>query len=129
MNCMRFALVSLVLSTIVLGYNAYKASQENQKLSIKNLIYEAETRILKDEIKDYVSKPTYEDGYKTALIKMGGPQNPGAYQDGWDDAYKVFCTENGNGYSVGYHTAIEQFGYTMAKSSNRWLVPETLANK
>ena len=96
---------------------------ENQRLVLVNSIYNAEHRILKEELADLLAKPTYEQGYKTALIRVGGPQNPGAYQDGWDDAAKIF--NNKNSYADGYHAAVEQFGYTKTTAMNRWLVPES----
>lgn len=100
---------------------------ENQRLLLVNSIYDAEHRILKEEITELLAKPTYEQGYKTALIRVGGPQSPGAYQDGWDDAAKIFNNETT--YADGYHAAIEQFGYTKTTAMTRWLVPESNVSK
>ena len=109
-------------------WHTWNIQKENQRLSMLNSIYEAEHRILKDEIYEFSTKPTYEEGYKAALIRLGGPQVPGAYQDGWDDALKIYG-ENG-GYAEGYHAAIAQFGYTKNTAMTRWLVPEPkIANK
>jgi hypothetical protein len=100
--------------------------KENQKLSLQNVIYHAEHRILKDELyqkeRALADRPTYEQGYKDALVRVGGPQTPGAYQDGWDDAMKVYADK---GYADGYHAAIQQFGYTKTTGLARWLVPES----
>lgn len=93
---------------------------ENQRLQLVNSIYHAEHRILKDEIYEYEQKPTYENGYKDALIRVGGPNTPSAYQDGWDDAMKVVAE---GGYANGYHAAIQQFGYQKPDAS-RWLIAE-----
>ena len=91
---------------------------ENQRLALVNSIYHAEHRILKDEIREKEQKPTYEQGYKDAFIRIGGPQNPGAYQDGWDDAMTVVGE---GGYANGYHAAIQQFGYQKPDTS-RYLI-------
>jgi len=103
-------------------WHAWSVQKENQRLSLVNYIYVAEHRILKDEISELASKPTYDQGYKDALIRIGGPQVPGAYQDGWDDAQKLCGAENN--YADGYHAAIQQFGYTKTTTMARWLVPE-----
>ena len=117
--------VSLVLCSL-LGYNTWTVQKDNQKLSLENLIYQAEHRILKDEIATQDRKPTYEQGYKDALVLIGGPQTPGAYQDGWDDAMKVYFDAS---YADGYHAAIQQFGYTKTSTMARWLAPEPSKKK
>lgn len=102
------------------GYGYYSKDKANQKLALDNIIYVAENRILKEEISSLERKPTYEDGCRDTIVKIGGPQTPGAYRDGWDDAIKTLDTRN---YADGYHTAIQQFGY--AKTTNsRWLIAE-----
>jgi hypothetical protein len=114
-----YSLAICCTAFLVSGYQLYKYSSENQQLILSNVIYRAEHRLLKDEISELERKPTYEQGYKDALIRSGGPQNSGNYQDGWDDAMKVA----GEGhYSDGYHAAIQQFGYQKPKT--RWLVAE-----
>lgn len=119
----------LLVSVLALGFMAWttwNTQRENQKLSLQNVLYLAEHRILKSEIyeKDRAldSRPTYEQGYKDALVRVGGPQTPGAYQDGWDDAMKIYASENS--YADGYHAAIKQFGYTKTSTMARWLIPE-----
>ena len=114
---------------IALGFMAWttwNTQKENQKLGLQNVIYQAEHRILKDEIyqkeRALAERPTYEQGYKDALVRVGGPQSPGAYQDGWDDAMKIYASENS--YADGYHAAIKQFGYTKTTAMTRWLIPE-----
>jgi len=92
-----------------------------------------EFRIQQEQIEDLArqvveakQKPSYQDGYRDAIVRMGGPQTPGAYQDGWDDALK---TVNYEGYADGYHTAIKQFGYAKTSNMTRWLVPDPSAEK
>lgn len=105
-----------------LAYNTYTVQRDNQRLSLINSINQAEYRILKDEIASLERQPKYDEGYKAAIIRMGGPQTPGAYQDGWDDAMKVIGAESN--YADGYHAAIQQFGYTKTAGMTRWLAPE-----
>jgi len=119
----------------VMAYVTWRVQRENQKLSIVNTIFEHEHRIIKDgmeelreKIIEYKEKPTYDQGYKDALVKLGGPQNAGSYQEGWDDAtkaYGIFERVDGKlSYADGYHAAINQFGYTKPASMNRWLAPD-----
>lgn len=92
-----------------------------------------ELRIQQEQIEDLARQvveakqnPSYQDGYRDAIVRIGGPQTPGAYQDGWDDALK---TVNYEGYADGYHTAIKQFGYAKTSNMTRWLVPDPSAEK
>ena len=102
----------------------YLKDQSNQALVLDNIIYIAENRILKEELSSLERKPTYEDGCRDTIIKIGGPQTPTAYRDGWDDAVKTLDTRN---YADGYHTAIQQFGYAKPANS-RWLIAENSVN-
>lgn len=102
----------------VSGFQYIQTRQENNRLQLVNSIYQAEHRILKDEIREQDQKPSYDQGYKDALIRIGGPNQPGAYQDGWDAAMKI--TGEG-GYANGYHAAIQQFGYQKPDTS-RYLI-------
>lgn len=106
---------------VSMTWHTWNTQKENHRLSTINSIYEAENRIIKDEIFERRIEPTYEQGYKAALIRVGGPQMPGAYQDGWDDATKIYAESN---YAEGYHAAIEQFGYSKTTAMSRWLIPE-----
>ena len=112
---MKIAWIIAGISTALcvgLMYNTWLVQKENQRLSFLNWTYQAEHRIIKDEIYVLEHKATYEDGYKEAIFKMGTPQNPGAYQDGWEAAMKIV----GDGsYATGYHAAVQQFGYKDAK--------------
>jgi len=110
------------LCVVAMAWHTWNIQKENQRLSLMNSIYGVEHRILKDQIFELADKPTYDQGYKAALVRVGGPQTPGAYQDGWDDAMKICGAENN--YADGYHAAIEQFGYTKNTAMNRWLIPE-----
>lgn len=97
---------------VVMAYQTWLVQKENQRLTFLNWTYKAEHRILKDEIYTLEHKANYEDGYKDAIFKMGSPQNPGAYQDGWEAAMKIVGE---GGYASGYHAACHQFGYKDAK--------------
>lgn len=79
-----------------------------------------DNNMLIGEINLIERQPNYNDGYRDAIIKMGGPQGPGSFQDGWDAAVRVIGDAS---YTNGYHTAVKQFGYTK-EGSTRWLVEE-----
>lgn len=107
------------ICTCISGYGYYAKNQENQRLALNNIIYIAENRILKEEVSSLERKPTYEEGCRDTILKIGGPQTPGAYRDGWDAAILTLDTKS---YADGYHAAISQFGY--AKTNPRWLIAE-----
>ena len=65
-----------ILLAGVMAYQAWIAQQENHRLKFLNTVFSAENNILKDEIRSFEAKPTYDQGYKDALIRVGGPQNP-----------------------------------------------------
>ena len=116
---MKIAWTVAGLSTALcvgLLYQTWLVQKENQRLSFLNLINREENRIIKDEIYVLEHKPNYDDGYKDAIFKMGSPQNPGAYRDGWEAAMKLVGE---GGYASGYHAAVQQFGY---KDSKYYLV-------
>lgn len=110
-----------VALTCFAAYGYYVTNQKNQTLTLINVIYSAENRILKEEVTTLERKPTYEDGCRDTIIKMGGPQSPGAYMDGWNAAILTIDTK---GYADGYHNAIQQFGYQKASNARRWLIEE-----
>lgn len=118
---MKAAICLGFLSTIF-AYKIWDLKQENHRINILNSIYNAERRILKDDISELEKKPTYDQGFKDALIRVGGPQSDGLYRDGWEDAAKLFCDAS---YTEGYHNAIQQFGYTQPKGTVKWLVPQS----
>lgn len=119
-------IISAVCLTIagIASYGYYTKNQDNQKLALNNIIYVAENRILKEEVSTLERKPTYEEGCRDTLIKMGGPQTPGAYMDGWNAAILTLDTRN---YADGYHAAIQQFGYQKTATA-RWLIEEPIAS-
>ncbi len=112
--------LSIALSIICVGLSIFSIHTYNQnyRLNLVNYLSREEIRLLTYEKDELEKRPTYEQGMKDQLIKMGGPQNPGAYQDGFDDAQKLFANED---YKSGYHVCCQQFGYQ--KIGNRWLVP------
>ena len=100
------------------AYKCYDAAECRNYISM--LRYE--NGMLMSEINILESNPKYNDGYRDAIIKIGGPQSPGSYQDGWDAAIRVL---GDNSYVQGYHNAIKQFNYT--KDGNlRWLIEESI---
>lgn len=102
----------LAVAACVWGYYQHRNNVKNE---LRVVIYEAENRVLKDycrelewKVTESNGKPTYEDGQRDAIIRMGGPSNPGAYRDGYEAAVKALGK---NDYAEGYHAAINQFGY------------------
>ena len=122
---MRKNLWFLAIGSAAVGcfsfYKFWDQKSENYRLSLVNSILSMERNILKDEISQLENKPTYEEGFKDAIIRMGGPQTPGSYLDGWDAAIQVI---GDSGYADGYHAAIKQFGYQKMGETKRWMVPE-----
>ena len=108
----------------VAGYAIVRDFESRQyRIQAANLAYD--NSMLLGEINIIEKQPNYNDGYRDAIIKMGGPQGPGSFQDGWDAAIRVL----GDGsYTTGYHTAIKQFGYTK-EGNTRWLVEEAMPVK
>ena len=66
------------------------------------------SQLLDDEIAELRTKPSYEEGYRDAVIRAGAPENASAYKDGYDAA--ILAVGDG-GYADGYHAAIKQFGF------------------
>lgn len=116
--------VGLAVFTFKCTNENYRLSNENQRLKITNDIYLAEHRILKDEIAEHEKKPTYEQGCKDTLIKMGANGTEG-WNNGYDAAVSLLANSS---YSDGYHQAIFQFGYQKPDTS-RFLVPEPQKTK
>ena len=87
----------------------------NSRQSMMSELYRAESRILRDELNEMKYKPTYENGYSDAIIKMGVPTNPTSYTDGFMAAAKIYQNAN---YADGYHNAIKQFGYANIPNAN-----------
>ena len=104
---------------IMAAYAAYK-DYEARDYRNQASFFKYENNMLMGEINILEAKPNYNDGYRDAIIKMGGPQSPGSYQDGWDAAVRVLGDKS---YSEGYHNAIKQFGYTK-EGSSRWLIED-----
>lgn len=102
-----FASTTLVL-VVVASYMGHVLINESNRFVLMRDIYSAENRILKDELYTERSKPTYENGYRDAIVRAGFPSGNGSYKDGFDAARKLY----GDGsWATGYHTAIEQFGW------------------
>ena len=110
------------IALVFLGYSIYVSHmyvvETNKNITVKEL-FAAENRILKDEIYAERSKPTYENGYRDAILRAGSPSGSGAYRDGWEACAKLYTDGS---WTSGYHTALEQFGWknesTAFKNSN-----------
>lgn len=92
---------------------AYRTDRQNALLMQAVQINKVEREYFVDTINEMNRLPTYEQGCKDTLVKMGGPTQPGAYRDGWDAAMSL----NGEGWAGGYHAAIQQFGYQKPDTS------------
>ena len=110
------------IALVFLGYSIYVSHmyivESNKNATIKEL-FAAENRLLKDEIYAERSKPTYENGYRDAILRAGPPTGSGTYRDGWEACAKLYADGS---WTSGYHTALEQFGWknesTAFKNSN-----------
>ncbi|MEI8270803.1 MAG: hypothetical protein WCG45_05565 [bacterium] len=120
-NLIFFLVLPLLGLVFLLTYETYRVSRLNQVLSLDNVITKAENRILKDEVTELDRRPTYENGYKDALIRKGGPNDKGDYQNGWEDAMKLATKDSS--YADGYHQAIQQYGY---QKTSEYLVSEPM---
>jgi hypothetical protein len=108
---------------LVTSFLYYRADRElaqvNGKHDFFKTMVEREIAVLREQVDDMqfsittqASKGTFEQGYASALVRMGA--NSGTYADGFADAEKKFKNTS---YVDGYHNAIEQFGVM-------WMPPE-----
>ena len=123
MDSKKILAASCVAATLVsLAFAAYK-DYDARSANLYSQILKFENSLMANEIGSLQSSPSYNDGYRDAIVKMGGPQSPGSFQDGWDSALKVMGTAS---YADGYHTAIKQFNFTK-EGHARWMVSEPIA--
>lgn len=118
MESIRSYFLSGFVFVAAAGFCFYKQTEIN-KIAYENTTLRFENSIIYNDLRYLESTPNYEDGYRDAIIKMGGPQTAGSYLDGWNAAFKVIGANN---YAEGYHTAIKQFGYT--QQGSKWLIEE-----
>lgn len=85
-----------------------KAESEYRILQESLLIERGRAALLQDEVGELSRRPTYEQGYRDAIIRAGTPEGPGNYKDGY---FAGFLAVGDAGYADGYHAAIEQFGH------------------
>jgi len=106
---------AFVASTVVFGFFFAKKNWECTHLTFLNTLQNRQLDLMRDECREYQFKlatnPTYDDGYKFALLKRSN----GSYSDGYEDAKLVF--DGSNNYASGYHAAIAQFNFL--KSVNK----------
>ena len=105
--CVGFAVIFLADA-----YNTRHDLRASKNFSeARGLLYETEasrSRLLQDDLYEISSKPTYQEGYRDAVIRAGTPTHSGAYRDGY---YAAFLALGDTSYADGYHAAILQFGY------------------
>lgn len=99
------------IALVFLGYSVYISHmytvESNKNITMKDL-FAAENRLLKDDIYAERSKPTYENGYRDAILRAGSPTGSGSYRDGWESCSKLYADGS---WASGYHAALEQFGW------------------
>ena len=104
-------LVSLI-AIFFLGFDAYNTRHNIENLKIINYAELERSKLLTDELNEIkyecLTKPTYNEGYRDAIIRIGTPTQAGAYRDGY---YAAFLTIGSASYADGYHAAISQYGF------------------
>jgi len=85
-----------------------KAETEYRILQESLLVERGRAALLQDEVSELSRRPTYEQGYRDAIIRAGTPDAPGNYKDGY---FAGFLAVGDAGYADGYHAALEQFGH------------------
>lgn len=107
---MKYAFLLLIAGWGALIWGAVvhrKSESEFRFLQEVIIIERGRSAILQDELAEISRKPTYEQGYRDAIIRAGTPEMPGNYKDGY---YAGFLSVADGGYADGYHAAVEQFG-------------------
>jgi len=117
------------IALVFFGYSIYVSHmyvvEINKNTTIKEL-FAAENRILKDEIYAERGKPTYENGYRDAILRAGSPTGSGAYRDGWESCAKLYTDGS---WTSGYHTALEQFGWKNESTAFKTNKPQNVSMK
>jgi hypothetical protein len=107
-----FSTAILLATIFFLFIDAYRTRCEIANVKILSGAETQRSQLLYDELNeikyDYLMKPTYNEGYRDAIIRMGTPNQPGSYRDGY---YAAFLALGNSGYSDGYHAAIAQYGF------------------
>lgn len=107
-----FSTAILLATIFFLFVDAYRTRCEIANVKILGDAETQRSQLLYDELNeikyDYLMKPTYNEGYRDAIIRMGTPTQPGSYRDGY---YAAFLALGNSGYSDGYHAAIAQYGF------------------
>lgn len=103
------AWIGIGILTLANVVGAFINVNYNQELKLKNVLSEAECRVLAGEVRQMEhtasTAQTYEEGYRDAIIRMGG-EAKGTYTDGYAAATTLYRSAN---YADGYHAAIDQF--------------------
>lgn len=120
-----FSTAILLAAIFFLLVDAYKTRHEIGNLKILGEAESERSKLLTDELNEIkyesLSKPTYNEGYRDAIIRMGTPTQPGSYRDGY---YAAFTALGNASYADGYHAAIAQYGFPKAE-----LPPTTVSKK
>lgn len=122
---MKIWTAALIGTVICVSGLSYRQSLQNDALRTIVKLSNEEIRILTYELNEEKNKPSYEQGQRDLLIKLGGPTTQNSYRDGWDDAVTMM---DGGGWTNGYHAAIQQFGYKLVNTEN-YLAPEPKSNE
>jgi len=93
-------LVSGVLASF--GFHYWQIRWELQTSNFKNDIFESEHRILRDEINELQTKPTYSQGCLDTVIRM---KLDSGFEDGLLHAFNMVKHDSGD--IAGYHRATE----------------------
>lgn len=114
-NLKKFFGVALFFSFTYIFFSTAYIVYQNYRYGFMVSVFNAESRILRDELQEQRYKPSYDDGYRDAIVRMGTPSTPGAYTDGFMAAAKIYQNSS---YAEGYHNAIKQFGYHEIPNAN-----------
>lgn len=123
----RTPIISLVILVLLFGAYGANSYLEINRLKLKVVLFERESALLRDEIKSLDNKPSYDQGYTDAVIRMGVPKpGSGAFAEGY---YAALKTLGNSSYAQGYHNAIAQFGYTVDPETKAGIMETGLSNK
>lgn len=99
----RYFFVGCLALVVGLGLYVHRLQGENYKLSVSNTLFESENRLLKDQLREFEHRPTYDEGLNHGLVRSSGA-----------------------GYVDGYHAAIAQMNETKAitQAEKPTVIPE-----
>lgn len=117
--------VLIAVIAITVAIVTFRYESENNRLQSESMIHTERIRLLQDQLREYefrlTTAPTYDQGYKDALVKS----QVGTFEDGYVAATKVLKTGS---YADGYHNAIEQFGTGWLADKERETILKNVSN-